>query len=119
MPDLVVKSVVPYRRFAVRAADDVLDTFGLRVGSYGIFREQRWLMQECSICLIRFGEEVSMRLIEGIRATLVTLRVSGHKIPPLEVEPANFTVVGQLDGVMLEEFSQLAQSEVEEFDWGC
>lgn len=115
---LLVRSITPYRRFAVRAADDGLDSFGLRKGSYAVFREQRYPTQECQICLVRFGDEVTMRLLEGIHATFVTLRVSGDKIPPLELEPTDFAVVGVLDGVILEEFARVAEPELQ-FDWGC
>lgn len=38
VPQLVVKSFVPYKRFAVRIADDGKDSFGLREGHYAIFR---------------------------------------------------------------------------------
>ena len=118
-PDLQVRSIVPYSRFAVRVGDDGMDTFGLRQGSYAIFRAQRYPTQECSVCLVRFGGEVTIRLLEGIHATLVTLRVAGDRIPPLELAETDFTVVGVLDGVVLEEFAEVVEPERATFEWGC
>lgn len=118
-PDLVVKSIVPYRRFAICIADDGLDSFGLHEGNYAVFREARWPDRECQVCLVRFGDEVTIRLVEGINATMVTLRVSGDKIPPVELEPTDFSIMGLLDGVIFEEFALIAPKEEQEFDWGC
>lgn len=117
--DLLVKSWSPYPRFAAEIGDDGLGSFGLRHGNFGVFREARWPDRECQVCLVRFGDEVTIRLVEGIRATMVTLRVSGDRIPPLEMEPTYFSVVGILDGVIHAEFAQIVESEANEFDWGC
>lgn len=117
--ELAVKSWAPYPRFAVEVADDGLDSFGLRKGHFGIFREARWPDRECQICMIRFGDEVTLRLFEGLRSDMVALRVSGDRIPPLDLTPTDFSVVGILDGVIFAEFAELAEPVVEEFDWGC
>jgi len=65
-PTLLVKSYAPYRRFAVIIGDNGLDSFGLQEGDYAVFREQRWPNTECQVCLVTRGDEVSMRVIEGI-----------------------------------------------------
>ncbi|MFB5192703.1 hypothetical protein [Alicyclobacillus fastidiosus] len=117
--DLVVKSWAPYQRFAVQVADDGLDSFGLKQGNYAVFREARWPDRECQVCLVRFGDEVTIRLVEGINSTMVTLRVSSDRIPPLELEPTDFSVVGILDGVVFAEFAEFAEAKEEVFDWGC
>ncbi|WDL98167.1 hypothetical protein [Alicyclobacillus sp. ALC3] len=117
--NLTVKSWAPYNRFAVQAADNGLDSFGLREGTYAIFREARWPDRECQVCLIRFAEEVTIRLVEGIRSDMVNLRVSGDRIPPVEAAPTDFTIVGILDGVIFEEFAEVAPIETDDFDWGA
>lgn len=116
-PDLLVQSIVPYRRFAVRVADDGMDTFGLREGTYAVFREQRYPTHDCSVCLVTFGDEVTIRMLEYIHNSEVTLRVAGEKIPPLELAPTDFQVIGVLDGVILEEFARVVQPEPV-LDWG-
>ncbi|WDL96368.1 hypothetical protein [Alicyclobacillus sp. ALC3] len=116
---LTVKSWAPYNRFAVQIADNGLDSFGLREGNYAIFREARWPDRECQICLVRFAEEVTVRLVEGIRSDLVNLRVSGDRIPPVELAPTDFSVVGILDGVIFQEFAGLVPVETDDFDWGA
>jgi SOS-response transcriptional repressor LexA len=115
-PDLVVRGYAPYRRYAVQVVDDGLDSFGLELGDFAVFREQRWPNRECQICLVTFGDEVTMRLLEYINNPEVTLRVSGEKIPPLELAPTDFVVIGVLDGVIKAEFAQLAYPEPS-FDW--
>ena len=117
--ELVVKSWAPYQRFAVEIGDDGLDSFGLRGGNYGVFRAARWPDRECQVCLIRFGDEVTVRLVEGINSTMVTLRVSGDRIAPLELEPTDFSIVGILDGVIDTEFAHIVEPQSAEFDWGC
>lgn len=117
--ELVVKSWAPYQRFAVEIGDNGLDSFGLREGNYGVFRAARWPDRECQVCLVRFGEEVTVRLVEGINATMVTLRVSGDRIEPLELEPTDFSIVGILDGVIDGEFARVVEPQPAEFDWGC
>ncbi|KPV41988.1 hypothetical protein [Alicyclobacillus ferrooxydans] len=117
--ELVVKSWAPYQRFAVEIGDSGLDSFGLTQGNFGVFRSARWPDRECQVCLVRFGDEVTIRLIEGINATMVTLRVSGDRIPPLELEPTDFSIVGILDGVIDIEFAKVVEPQATEFDWGC
>ena len=117
-PDLLVRSITPYRRFAVQAADDGMDTFGMRIGTYAVFREQRWPTHDCTVCLVTFGDETSIRMLEYINSDMVTLRVAGEKIPALELAPTDFQVIGVLDGVILEEFAQVDQPEPV-FEWGC
>lgn len=116
-PDLLVKSYAPYRRFVIEIADDGLDTFGLQQRDYAVFREQRWPTNECSVCLVTFGDEVSMRVLEYINNPEVTLRVSGEKIPSLELAPTDFQVIGVLDGIVKRDYAKIKQPEVA-FDWG-
>lgn len=118
-PDLVVKSYAPYRRFAVEIGDDGLDTFGLLEGDYAVFREQRWPNNECQVCLVTLGDEVTMRVIERIDNPEVMLRVSGEKVPTLELAPTDFSIIGVLDGVIRKEFVVLRHPETLETDWGC
>lgn len=96
-PDLMVKSFAPYRRFAVTIADDGLDSYGLQVGDFAVFREQRWPNNECQICPVTFGDDASIRMIEYISNPTVTLRVAGEKIPALELAPTDFCVIGVLE----------------------
>jgi len=118
-PDLIVKSYAPYRRFAVAIGDDGLDSFGLLQGDYAVFREQRWPNNECQVCLVTMGDEVTMRILEGIFNPVVTLRVSGEKVPSLELATTDFTVIGVLDGVIRREFSVLEYLETQEAYEGC
>jgi len=99
--------------------EDGLDTFGLKTGDYAIFREQRWPTHDCSVCLVRFGDEVTIRIVEYINNPEVTLRVSGEKILTLELAPTDFTVIGVLDGVIREEFARIVQPTSDTFEWGC
>jgi hypothetical protein len=115
---LKTRSAAPYRRMAIEVADDGLDSFGLIPGSYAVFREQGWPNNECQICLISFGEEATLRLIEDIFATEPTLRVSGDKIDPVQRHRNDFIVLGVLDGVIANEFAHVEET-VEEFNWGC
>lgn len=118
-PDLVVKSYAPYRRFAVQVGDEGLDSFGLQQGDYAVFREQRWPDNECQVCLVTSGDEVTLRVLENIHNPFVTLRVSGEKIPSLELAPGDFSVIGVLDGVIRQEFAVLTAPEAHEVEWGC
>lgn len=88
-------------------------------GDYAVFREQRWPTHERKVCLVTFGDEVTMRLMEGISNPEVTLRVCGEKIPPIDIATTDFVVLGVLDCVIKEEFARLAWPEQEEMDWGC
>ncbi|WP_436664365.1 hypothetical protein ACOALA_10140 [Alicyclobacillus acidoterrestris] len=54
---LAVKSYAPYKRFAVEIVDDGLDTAGLRIGDYAIFREQGWPNDELQVVCIAFGND--------------------------------------------------------------
>jgi hypothetical protein len=118
-PELLVKSHALYRRFAIEVGDNGLDTFGLQLGDYAVFREQRWPTHECSACLITFGDEVTMRVLEYINNPEVTLRVSGEKISNLELAPTDFQVIGVLDGIIKKEFAVIETPEPAGFDWGC
>lgn len=118
-PDLVVKSYAPYRRFAVEVGDDGLDSFGLQQGDYALFREQRWPNNECQVCLVTFGDAVTMRVVERINNPEVILRVSGEKVPALELAPTDFCIIGVLDGVIRQEFVVLQRPEHQEVEWGC
>lgn len=118
-PNLVVKSCVPYRRFAVQVGDDGLDSFGLLQGDYAVFREQPWPNRECQVCLVTSGDEVTMRVLENIFNPIVTLRVSGDKIVTLDLARTDFSVVGVLDGVIRKEFAVLSSPEAQEVEWGC
>jgi SOS-response transcriptional repressor LexA len=117
-PDLVVKSYTPYRRFAVQIADEGLGSFGIHTGDYLIFREQRWPTNEGQICLVTFGDEVTIRILEYIYNPSVILRIAGDKIPQLELAPTDFCVIGVLDGVIKEELAKLVYHEDEDYDWG-
>lgn len=115
---VMTRSYAPYRRFALQVIDDGLDSFGLIPGSYAIFREQGWPNIECQICVIAFGEEATIRLIENIYDTEPTLRVSGDKIEPIQRHRNDFIVLGVLDGVITADFAHL-EAAMEEFNWGC
>jgi SOS-response transcriptional repressor LexA len=116
---IMTKSHTPYRRFAIQVLDDGLDSFGLVSGSYAIFREQGWPNNECQICVIAFGDEATIRLMENIYSTEPTLRVSGDRINPIEPHRNDFIVLGVLDGVIHQEFACISQGMEEAFDWGC
>jgi|GEM_PF-5766719 len=116
--DLLVKSYAPYKRFGVLIEDDGMDTFGLCPGDYAVFREQRWPNMECQIILATFGDEATIRLLEGIYETEPTLRVAGDKIEPITPHRNDFIILGILDGIIKAEFAQLEHRE-EVFDWGC
>jgi len=107
------------RRYAVVVADNGLESFGLRIGDYAIFREQRWPTHECSVCLVRFGDEVTIRILEYLNNPEVVLRVSAEQIPALELAPTDFSVIGVLDGTIREEFARIVQPMSDTFDWGC
>lgn len=79
-----------------RAAENGMETFGFHKGSFATNREQCYPTQEYQSCLVRFGDEVTTRLLEGIHAAFVALCISEDKIPPLELEPAGFSVAGVL-----------------------
>lgn len=114
-----VKSWLPTRRFAVCAEDDGLDSFGLSPGNIAIFREQRWPDNECQICCIAFGDDVTLRILEGLYDTEPTLRVSGDKIEPIVRHRNEFIVLGILDGVIDLEFAEIESPADDIFDWGC
>jgi len=116
-PFLVVKSYAPYRRFAVVVGDSGLDSFGLLAGDFAVFREQRWPNNECQVCLVTMGDEVTMRVVEGIFNPILALRVSSDKIPPLELATSDFAVIGILDGVISQEFAVLEYPETEAAEW--
>ncbi|WP_029423283.1 LexA family protein [Alicyclobacillus macrosporangiidus] len=117
--DLVIRSYAPYRRFAVQVADDGLDSLGLTPGDYAIFREQRWPHDECQVCLIAFGNEFTLRILQGIWNTEPILCVSGDKIPPITRHRNDFVILGVLDGVIKSELAVLQEPEQADFDWGC
>ncbi|MCL6525130.1 MAG: hypothetical protein K6T34_10805 [Thermoflavifilum sp.] len=73
-----------------------METFGFHKGSFTTNREQCYPTQEYQSCLVRFGDEVTTRLLEEIHAAFVALCISEDKIPPLELEPADFSVAGVL-----------------------
>lgn len=118
-PQLRVKSWSPHRRFAIEACDDGLDSFGLSAGNYGIFREQRWPDNECQICCIAFGDNVTLRILEGLYDTEPTLRVAGDKIEPIMRHRNEFIVLGILDGVIDVDFAEIDSPVDDVFDWGC
>lgn len=115
---LLTEFHAPYRRFAVRITDHGLDSFGLIPGAYAVFREQGWPTNECQICLLAFGDEATVRMMENIYSTEPTLRVSGDRIPPIEPHRNDFIVLGVLEGLIHEEFARIIAGE-ETFDWGC
>ncbi|WP_018130971.1 LexA family protein [Effusibacillus pohliae] len=106
------------RRYAVQITDQGLDGFGIHPGDYLIFREQRWPTSEAQICLVTFGDEVTIRILEYIYNSEVTLRVTGDQIPPLELAPTDFAVIGVLTGVVKQELAQLVYHEgFKQYDW--
>ena len=117
-PILLVQSYAPYRRMAVQIADDGLDSFGLALGNYAIFRAQGWPNAEPQVCLIAFGDDLTLRLVEDIFASEPILRVAGEKIPAVRPHRNDLIVLGALDGVIDQEFASLEQIEPV-FDWGC
>lgn len=118
-PELVVKSYAPYPRFAIQIGDDGLDSFGLQVEDWAVFRGQRWPTKECQVCLISMGDEVTLRVMENVNSEEVVLRVSGEKIPSLELATSEFSVIGVLDGVVRKESVVLTQPEALAEDWGA
>ena len=119
VPDLVVTSYAPYRRFAIQLDDDGLDSLGIYAGDYLVFREQRWPTNELQICLITLGDEATVRLIQHILDSEVTLKVTAEKILDLELAPTDFCVIGVLDGIVKESLAEFIIREDREFDWGC
>jgi hypothetical protein len=118
-PNLVVRSHAPYKRFAIQVVDDGLDSAGLMPGDYAIFREQRWPNDECQVCVVAFGDDVSLRIIEDIWNTEPVLRVCGNRIPSERRHRNDFIVLGVLDGIVKAGLDQIEQVEAEEFIWGC
>ena len=119
VPDLVVTSYAPYRRFAIQLDDDGLDSLGIYAGDYLVFREQRWPTNELQICLITLGDEATVRLIQHILDSEVTLKVTAEKILDLELAPTDFCVIGVLDGIVKESLAEFIIRHEREFDWGC
>ncbi|MCL6600289.1 MAG: hypothetical protein K6T81_16365 [Alicyclobacillus macrosporangiidus] len=118
-PNLMVNSYAPYKRFAIPVIDEGLDSAGLMPGDYAIFREQRWPNDECQVCLVAFGDEVALRILEDIWNTEPVLRVCGDRIPPERRHRNDFIVLGVLDGVVKAGLEELEYPESADFDWGC
>jgi hypothetical protein len=118
-PNLIVRSYAPYKRFAIQVVDDGLNSAGLIPGDYAIFREQRWPNDECQVCLVAFGDDAALRIIEDIWNTEPILRVCGDRIPPERRHRNDFIVLGVLDGIVKAGLEQIEQIESEEFIWGC
>jgi hypothetical protein len=118
-PNLLVRSYAPYKRFAIQVIDDGLDSAGLMSGDYAIFREQRWPNDECQVCVVAFGDDVALRIIEDIWNTEPKLRVCGARIPSERRHRNDFIVLGVLDGVVKAGLEVIEQVSNDEFDWGC
>ena len=118
-PNLMVRSYAPYKRFAIQVVDDGLDSVGLMPGDYAIFREQRWPNDECQVCVVAFGDDVALRIIEDIWNTEPVLRVCGNRIPSERRHRNDFIVLGVLDGIVKAGLEQIEQVEAQEFNWGC
>jgi hypothetical protein len=118
-PNLLVRSYAPYKRFAIEVVDDGLDSAGLMPGDYAIFREQRWPNDEYQVCVVAFGDDVVLRIIEDIWNTEPILRVCGDRILPERRHRNDFIVLGVLDGVVKSGLEQIEQVNADEFDWGC
>lgn len=115
-PLLAVSSSDFNRRYAVLITDDGMSGQSINAGDYLIFREQRWPTKECEICLVTFGDEVTIRILEYIYNPDVTLRVTGDQIPPLELAPTDFVVIGVLSGVVKHDLARLMYPEPKD-DW--
>jgi hypothetical protein len=118
-PNLMLRSYAPHKRFAIHVVDDGLDSAGLMPGDYAIFREQRWPNDECQVCVVAFGDDVALRIIEDIWNTEPILRVCGDRIPPERRHRNDFIVLGVLDGIVKAGLEQIEQPVDDEFDWGC
>lgn len=114
-PLLAVSSFDFARRYAVKITDDGMSGQGINTGDYLVFREQRWPTNESEICLVTFGDEVTIRILEYIYNPDITLRVTGDQIPPLELAPADFVVIGVLAGVVKSDLAQLVYPENEAY----
>ena len=115
--DLLVHSHAFYRRYAVQIADEGLSTFGIDLGDYLLFREQRWPSLEGQICLLTMGDEVTIKMLECINNPTVTLRVGGDQILPLELGTTDFCVIGVLDGVIKKELATFTVPKEDMFVW--
>lgn len=113
-PLLAVYSYDFGRRYAVQIIDDGLNGQGIQAGDYLIFREQRWPAHEGEVCLVTFGDEVTIRILEYIYNPDITLRVTGDQIPPLELATTDFAVIGVLAGVVKQDLAHLVYHEAEE-----
>jgi hypothetical protein len=118
-PNLLVRSYAPYKRFAIQVVDDGLDSAGLMPGDYAIFREQRWPNVECQVCVVAFGDDVALRIVEDIWNTEPILRVCGDRIPSERRHRNDFIVLGVLDGVVKAGLEVIEQVSNDDIDWGC
>lgn len=114
---LAVKSYAPYKRFAVEIVDDGLDTAGLRIGDYAIFREQGWPNDELQVVCVAFGNDMTLRILQGIQSREPILRTSRDVVSE-QRHRNDFIVLGVLDGIIKSDFVEFIEVE-EEFDWGC
>ncbi|MFB5189034.1 hypothetical protein [Alicyclobacillus fastidiosus] len=117
-PQLAVKSYAPYKRFAVEIVDDGLDTAGLRTGDYAVFREQGWPNDELQVVCVAFGNDMTLRILEGIQIREPFLRTARDVIRE-QRHRNDFIVLGVLDGIIKADFVEFLEVEEEAFDWGC
>ncbi|WAH38572.1 hypothetical protein [Alicyclobacillus dauci] len=117
-PQLAVKSFAPYKRFAVEIIDDGLDTAGLLSGDYAIFREQGWPNDELQVVCVAFGNNVTIRILEGIQMREPVLRTARDAVRE-QRHRNDFIVLGVLDGIIKSDFVKFMELEEEAFDWGC
>jgi hypothetical protein len=106
-PSLLVNSWSSTRRFAVQVEADGMYSFGLRIGSYAVFKESRWPDHECAVCLVAIRDEFSIRILEGLYDSEVRLRTAGDVVPPLELMNNEFVVMGVLSEVVWQEFVEI------------
>lgn len=100
------------RRYAVQITDTGMDGQGISAGDYLIFREQRWPTSEAEICLVTFGDEVTIRIVEFIYNPEITLRVTSDQVSPVELAPTDFAVIGVLSNVIKEELARLVRLDL-------
>ncbi len=87
-------------RFVVQLGDGGFDPLGLQEGDHLIFRSQRWPTKDEQICFCVIGDECIIRMLDGVLAHDIQLRVPRDTYKPIEVTPQDFHVMGVLAGLM-------------------
>lgn len=99
-PLIQLKTVDLTPRFVVQLGDNGFDPLGLYGGDYLVFRSQRWPTKDEQICFCVIGDECIIRMLEGVLAHDIQLRVPRDTYRPIELTPQDFHVMGVLAGVM-------------------